>query len=45
MEDPLASCPLNAALEVIGGTWQLIVLYALASALAGSTSCSGWLPA
>lgn len=29
MEDPLASCPLNAALEVIGGTWQLIVLYAL----------------
>lgn len=30
MEDPLASCPLTAALEIIGGKWQLIVLYALA---------------
>lgn len=30
MEDPLASCPLNAALEIIGGKWHLIVLYALA---------------
>lgn len=28
-EGPLASCPLTAALEIIGGKWQLIVLYAL----------------
>lgn len=30
MEDPLASCPLTAALKIIGGKWHLIVLYALA---------------
>lgn len=28
--DPLAACPLTAALEIIGGKWHLIVLYALA---------------
>lgn len=27
---PLAQCPLTAALDVVGGKWQLIVLYALA---------------
>lgn len=30
MDDSLlASCPLTAALEIVGGKWQLIVLYAL----------------
>ncbi len=27
---PSSSCPLTAALEIIGGKWHLIVLYALA---------------
>jgi len=29
MSDPLERCPLTAAVEIIGGKWTLIVLYAL----------------
>jgi DNA-binding HxlR family transcriptional regulator len=29
MSDPIEPCPLTAAVEIIGGKWSLIVLYAL----------------
>ena len=45
MKKPAYGCGLEAALDVVGGKWKVLILWHLASEPAGSANCGGSSPA